>query len=128
MKIYKFKEFLKLPPGTFFIEDITTSESSRIRYTPFCLKEETITDDEGKNVDFWYIDLSTIESEGDQDFFNKLTKMEKYGVSEILNTAPMRDATYEYDNNTSYFVYEPEDLKIIKSYIDDFLNKEPKNE
>lgn len=109
MKIYNKKEFLKLPPGTFFAKGVRYSMDG------FCVKGETWEND------FLYIDLVSIDSYGSDNLLDRFEEMIEKSISYPINETYSRDGMF--DEEDIFLVFEKEDLKIIRNLINKLLGE-----
>lgn len=119
MKVVSFADFLKLPEGTIF------APGSRWSFEGLQLKLETSFHD-GRAIDYFYVDLVTIEPQGDGDggdYFDALETMIETGSSLPLNEASSREGLFDKDR--VYLVYERDDLLRLYSIIGTAAAKAP---
>ena len=109
MKIYNKKDFLKLPPGTFFSKGVQWSMDG------FCIKGESLGD-----IDFFYLSLFDIEAYDSGELVDRQYEMLEKGSSYPINQYEMRDGCF--DDNDIFLVFEKEDLKRIKELIEITIN------
>ncbi len=107
MKIYKRKEFVKLPEGTIYCK------GKPWYWEQLSVKAESIND----NSDFIEMQLNTIESNDSGDLIEKYDRMLELGESH-----PLTDDYYGrdgcFDDEDIFLVYERHDLQVLKSIID----------
>jgi hypothetical protein len=115
MKIYKRQEFLKLPAGIFFAKGVQWIIDG------FCVKGESINDDDGTWIDFFYTNLVDISSKDTAQHFDWLQDMLEKGSSTPINFIESRDGMF--DDNEIFLVFEELDLIYINTLINDFLDK-----
>ncbi len=108
MKIYNKKDFLNLPPGTFFSKGVQWSMNG------LYVKGETWGND------FIFVDLIMIDAESSDILFDRYEEMLKNGKSYAINQDAMRDGSF--DDEEVFLVFEKEDLKRIKELIEITIN------
>ncbi len=109
MRIYNKKEFLKLPPGTFFCH------GEPFVFYDLSVKAKTIGND------FFYIDLTRIKADDSGELVDNMDKMLEEHASFELSYSEGRDGTF--DDKQIFLVYEIEDLKKIREFIDETISK-----
>lgn len=103
MKIYKFKDFLKLPEGTVFCY------GERWNFSGLCIKGKSLVDD------FLFKDYCGICDHND-DIFGDYESMLASNKSVDINDDYGRDGMY--DNSRIFLVYERDDLiKMMEDFI-----------
>lgn len=105
MKIYTRSEFLKLPKGTFFVKSKEPED-----FNGFCIKYESICDQNGIFIDFFYLNLVDIDYHSSEERFVRI---------DLINQSSMRDGCF--DDDDLFLVFEKKDLKIIHEYIQEFI-------
>lgn len=121
MIIVNKKEFYNLPSGTLY------SEFKPMCFTDLKIKQETLKDNKGNPIDFFYENLiGNIESVSSGDFYDKLEEAIKNKVSLPMNFSDLyRDGLF--DDSQMFAIYETQDLEglinklkyLVKSRIDD---------
>ncbi len=102
MKIYNRKEFLKLPKGIFFAKGVEFSMDG------FCIKDETIHDDNGHGIDFFYHNLVQIDSHDSCQDADRKYDMLYNNSSYPMNKSLNRDGMF--DDDDIFLVFENDDL------------------
>jgi hypothetical protein len=104
MKIYNKKDFLKLPPGSFFAKGIKWVMDG------FCIKGDTISD-----CDFYYLNLVNIDAFNTEQLFDRYEEMLTNGISYPINEDGERDGTN--NDEEIFLVFERKDLEVIVKSI-----------
>lgn len=108
MKVFRRKEFLKLPPGTFYCQ------GERWAFGNICVKFDTL----GHN-DWVYLNFDSIEAFSSIEESELLDEMLDAETSHPLSESAGRDGLFDQD--AIFLVYEREDLLKIRKYLDDAL-------
>lgn len=122
MRIYNRDEFLKLGIVLFCKQNPTFDGG----YESLSIKYDTIFDEHGKGVDFFYVSLTDIQSSHPDERYEKYNGMQRHGASEELNFSISRDGLVFHRD--LYLVYEVKDLSklycIIKELCGTTFQKE----
>lgn len=103
MRIIKADEFMRMPVGTVY------SKYEPCIIGQFFIKDTTIQDGKGENIDFFYQDISdAIDCNGSDEFFEKLDESEKTGC----------DIAMDFDCLSRDGCFEPEQLYAVWSKED----------
>jgi len=113
MKIYNKKDFLKLDTCLF-------CSGSEWVFHSICLKADTLTDNEGIGVDFYYLPLCDINANDSNELFDSYEEMLQQGMSKKMNEHLHRDG--RFDDNDIFLVFEIMDLCQLHKYIKTLLN------
>lgn len=118
MKIVNREDFLKLPPHTLYCK----YEPLLLPRDTLQIKLDTCIDSEGKGFDWFLRSIVYIESDSQEDFHSKMTKMEVEGCSYPLDCDDMiREGAFE--DNQLYLVYEDDDVKALIEELTKCLTK-----
>jgi hypothetical protein len=113
VKILNRQSFLKLPEGVFFAKGIQWCVDG------FCVKGATLFNEEGHAIDFFYLNLSSMDFSSCHDLADKMEDSLKNGTSYPINQCENRDGMF--DDEDVFLVFEPNDLKFIRSHIESFI-------
>jgi hypothetical protein len=105
MRIYRRKEFLQLPEGTFY------AKGDRWFFGPLNIKADTTDFD-----DWWALDPCWIESRGSDESFDILEEMLERGASYPMQESITRDGLF--DKDALFLVFEKDDLLKLRAMID----------
>lgn len=97
MRVYNFKDFLKLPPGTIF------SQGEKWFFEGFFVKTDSLEND------FYSINLCNIDSFDSAQWSDRLEDSLNNGTSYPINYSECRDASYRDD--LIFLVFEKDDLQ-----------------
>lgn len=88
----------------------------------FCVKDESIFDQNEYPIDFFYTPLNEIASRNLSNYIETIDLMLEKKHSADLNYYGFRDGLFEMDE--TFFVYEKKDLHALISYIEKALKIE----
>ena len=109
MKVLNRSQFLQMPIGTFY------SKGEEWCFSGFCIKGETLYDNNGVPIDFFYQELIDIDSFDSSEHADRLEFSLKKGISYPINKSSGRDG--RFDEKEIFLIFEKEDLEYIKSLI-----------
>jgi hypothetical protein len=125
MKIYSRDEFLKLGIVIYCKQEYTFDVHDA-EFEGLSIKYDTIYDESGKAVDFFYGSLTNIQSSDPDDRYKKFHGMKRNGTSEEFSLSIARDGSFCH--SVLYLVYEVKDLSkfycIIKELCGTTFQKE----
>jgi hypothetical protein len=112
MRIYRREEFLKLPPGTFYLQ-----ASEPWAWGNLAVKYDTLPTN-----DWICQDLFNPEAHDSGELFGRLDEMLELGTSYPLETdCAGRDGAFDAD--ALFMVLETEDLRRLRGLIDNALGE-----
>ena len=117
MRLYTRKNFLELSEGVIFAK----GPSDCLLPSGFCVKAETLRNDEGLATDFVYLDLVDIESFDSNEHWDRCVEMLETDKSYPIATSFGRDGSF--DDTEVFLVFEPHDLEVIQDIINEHLQK-----
>jgi len=114
MRIYNRKDFLDLPEGTVYIKGMETTFHENIQ-----IKKETIRDDQGKPIDWFYIDLAMFEADDPHEYICNFEAMQHDQASIPMEAVKARDGCFE--ESDLFLVYEKSDLEVLIKLLGESL-------
>lgn len=113
MKVINREEFLKMPEGTLYCP------GGRWFFQPMCIKAQTLQDDEGKNIDWVFLDMNWSDGHDSGESFDILEKSLEEGTSFTSCASYGRDGGF--DEKELFLIYERNDLEKLRGAIKDAL-------
>lgn len=108
MKIYNRQEFMELPEGFIF------KKGKPLVFEEFCIKGDTITDSEGKNIDWFYYSFD-IENNGSDQWTNRMFEMIEKGTAYPFQAFQARDGCF--DEEDLFLVFDAKDEEKLINWI-----------
>lgn len=110
MRIFDREAFMTMPKGTLFqrIDKHGNTQGLLIKW-------RTIYH-EGKGIDWYEQDFSTVEGDGPWDVYERNGEMMVEGESHPLSNIIGRDGLFDHDQ--LYLVMEKDDVRVIKDAVD----------
>jgi hypothetical protein len=117
MKIVDRQTFLAMPVGTVY------AKFSPLSFGDVCIKDETVSHD-GKMIDWWYVDFTSIDSTDTNDWMNKLEDARIHGTSVPMDFETIsRDGLFDADQ--LFAVFERADADALIARLERAIDKTP---
>ena len=112
MRVVNRDKFLELPSGTVYRK---LAENDDALY----VKGDTINNGE-KNIDWFYVSFNEVESEGSDEYYDRIDSMEQSGAEYPLEIGLSRDGLYE--KGDMFYVLDGQDVMNIIDILSDTLD------
>ena len=112
MRVVNRDKFLELPSGTVYRK---LAENDDALY----VKGDTINNGE-KNIDWFYVSFNEVESEGSNEHFDRIHRMQEHGAQYPLGVTVSRDGLYE--KGDMFYVLDGQDVMNIIDILSDTLD------